>query len=52
MHDVVLAHCSRAVRDVPNNTYHDQWLGRGGLTAGPPRSSDLNLWIFIRGGGT
>jgi hypothetical protein len=24
---------SRAVRDVLNNTYHDQWIGRGDPTA-------------------
>jgi hypothetical protein len=30
MHDGAPAHFSRAVRDVLNNTYQDQWIGRGG----------------------
>jgi hypothetical protein len=36
------AQFSRAVRDVLNNTYHGRWIGRGGPTAWPPRSSDFN----------
>jgi hypothetical protein len=38
----IVIHFSRAVRDVLNNTYHDPWIGRGGPTAWPPRSPDLN----------
>jgi hypothetical protein len=38
----VPAHFSRAVRDVLNNTYYDRRIGRGGPTAWPPRSPDLN----------
>jgi hypothetical protein len=33
---------SRAVRDVLSNSYHDRWTGRGGPTAWPPRSPDMN----------
>jgi hypothetical protein len=32
----------RAVRDVLSNTYHNRCIGRGGPTAWPPRSPDLN----------
>jgi hypothetical protein len=46
MHDGAPAHFSRAVRDVLNNTYHDQRIGRGGPTAWPPRSPDLNPMDF------
>jgi hypothetical protein len=46
MHDGAVAHFSHAVRDVLNNTYHDQWIGRGGPTAIPPCSPDLNYLDF------
>jgi hypothetical protein len=36
----------RAVRDVLSNAYHDRWVGRGGPTAWPPRSTDLNPLDF------
>jgi hypothetical protein len=37
----------RAVWEVLSNTYHDQWTGRGGPTAWPPRSTpDLNPLDF------
>jgi hypothetical protein len=42
MHDGAPAHFSRAVRDILNNTCHGRWIGRGGPTARPPRSPDLN----------
>jgi hypothetical protein len=42
LQDGAPAHFSRAVRDVLNNIYHDRWIGRGGPTAWPPRSPDLN----------
>jgi hypothetical protein len=54
MHDGAMAHFSRAVGDVLSNTYHDQWIFRGGgPTAWPPRSPDLNpldfyLWGHLR----
>jgi hypothetical protein len=53
MHDGASAHFSRAVRDVLSNTYHDRWIGRGGLTTWSPRSPDLNpldfyLWKYLR----
>jgi hypothetical protein len=35
-------HFSRAALDSLKNTYHDGWIGRGGPTAWPPRSPDLN----------
>jgi hypothetical protein len=51
MHDGAPARFSRAVRDVLSNTYHDQWTGRGGPTAWPPRSTpDLNpldFYVFL-----
>jgi hypothetical protein len=46
MQDGAPAHFSRAVRDVLSNTYHDRWTGRGGPTAWPPRSPDLNPLDF------
>jgi hypothetical protein len=49
MHDGVPAHFSRAARDVPNNNHHDRWIGRGGPTAWPPRSPDLNPLDFTCG---
>jgi hypothetical protein len=53
MHDGASAHFSRAVRQVLNNTYHDRWIGRGGPTAWPPPSPDLNplhfyLWRHLK----
>jgi hypothetical protein len=48
------AHFSRAVRHVPNSTYHDRRIGRGGPTAWPPRSTpnlnplDFYLWKHIK----
>jgi hypothetical protein len=30
MHDGAPAHSSRAVQDVLSNTYHYEWIGRGG----------------------
>jgi hypothetical protein len=39
MQDFSPAHYSRAVRDVLSNTYCDRWIGRGGPTAWPPRST-------------
>jgi hypothetical protein len=46
-------HFSRAVRNVLNNSYHDQWIGGGGPTAWPPRRPDLNptnfnLWGHLK----
>jgi hypothetical protein len=49
MHDGAPGHFSRAVRYVLNNTHHDRWIGRGGSTAWPPRSADLNpldFWVW------
>jgi hypothetical protein len=41
---------SRDVGDDLNNSYHDQWIGRGGPTAWPSRSSDFNpLDIYLWG---
>jgi hypothetical protein len=34
IHDGAPVHFSHAVQDVLNNTYHDQWIGGGGPTAG------------------
>jgi hypothetical protein len=36
----------RALAHALNNTYHDRWIGRGGPTAWPPRSTDLNPLDF------
>jgi hypothetical protein len=50
MHDGAVTHFSRAVRDVLNNTYRDGWIGRGGPTAWPPSSPDLNpLNVYLWG---
>jgi hypothetical protein len=49
MHDGAPAHFSRAVRDVFNNVYHDQWVGIGEPTAWPPRSPDLDPLVYICG---
>jgi hypothetical protein len=50
MHDGAPAHFSRAVRDVLTNKYHGRWTGRGGPTAWPPRSPDLNpLYFYVWG---
>jgi hypothetical protein len=46
MHGSASAHFSRAVRDVINNTYHDQWRRRQGPVAWPPRSPHLNPLDF------
>jgi hypothetical protein len=53
MHDGAPEHFSRAARDVLNKTYRDRWTGRGGPTAWPPRSLDLNpldfyLWGHLK----
>jgi hypothetical protein len=53
MHYGVPEYFSRAVRDVPNKTYHEQWIGRGGPTAWLPHSPCLNsldfyLWEHLR----
>jgi hypothetical protein len=53
MHDGAPAHFSRAVRDVLNITYHNQWTGREGPTAWPPCSPDLDpldfyLWEHLK----
>jgi hypothetical protein len=53
MHGGAPAQCSRSMRDVLNNTYHDRGTGRGGPTAWPPRSPDLNpldcyLWGHLK----
>jgi hypothetical protein len=47
------AHFSHAVQDVHNNTYNDQWIGRGGPTQWPPCLPDLNpldfyLWGHLK----
>jgi hypothetical protein len=46
MHDSVPVHFSCAVRDVLNNTYHAQWIGRGWPTAWSTCSPDLNPLDF------
>jgi hypothetical protein len=53
MRDGAPARFRCAVRDVFNNTYHDRWIGRGGPSAWPPRSPDLNpldfyLWGHLK----
>jgi hypothetical protein len=49
MHNGAPAHFSRAVRDVLRNIYHCQWIGRGGPTAWPPCSPDLNPELLLMG---
>jgi hypothetical protein len=41
-----VAHFSRVMRDVLNNTYHGRRPGRGGPTAWPPPSPDVNSLEF------
>jgi hypothetical protein len=53
MHDGASIYCSHAVRDVLRNFYHDRRIGRGGPTAQPPRSSDMDhldfyLWRHLK----
>jgi hypothetical protein len=52
MHDGAPAHFTLNVRHFLNVSYGPQWIGRGGPTAWPPRSPDLNrcdfyLWGYI-----
>jgi hypothetical protein len=42
MRDGAPAHFSPAVREVLRIAFHDQWIGREGPTACPPRSPDLH----------
>jgi hypothetical protein len=46
MHDGAPANCIRAVRDALGNTYHNRWIGRGGLNAWPPHSPDFNHLVL------
>jgi hypothetical protein len=46
MRGAALAHFSRAVRDILNNAYHARLIGRGGPSAWPQRSPDLNPLDF------
>jgi hypothetical protein len=50
MRDGAPAHFSLAVRDVLSNTYHDRKRGKGGPTACPPRSPDINPLDFYTWG--
>jgi hypothetical protein len=50
MRDGDLAHFIRDVPDVLSNTYHDRWICRGGPTAWPPQSRDLNPLHFYMWG--
>jgi hypothetical protein len=42
MHDGAPAHFRHPMRGVLSNTYHGRWISRGGPTAWPPRSPDMN----------
>jgi hypothetical protein len=53
MHDGAPAHFTLNVRHFLNVSYGPQWIGRGGPTAWPPRSPDLNscnfyLWGYMK----
>lgn len=53
MHDGAPAHFSVGVRRHLNNQFGEQWIGRGGPVAWPPRSPDLNpldfyLWGHLK----
>lgn len=53
MHDGAPAHFTLVVRNFLNTTYGHRWIGRGGPTAWPPRSPDLNscdfyLWGYMK----
>jgi hypothetical protein len=45
-HDGAPAHFGDIVRDFLNDTYHQQWIGRGGPVSWPPRSPDLTPLDF------
>jgi hypothetical protein len=52
-HDGTSAHFTLNVRHFLNVSYGPQWIGRGGPTAWPPRSPDLNscdfyLWGYMK----
>jgi hypothetical protein len=46
VHDGAPAHFSGAVQNVPNNTYNDRRVGRGGPTTWTSASRDLNPLTF------
>lgn len=46
-HDGAPAHFAQIVRDYLNNRYGQQWIGRGGPVAWPPRSPDLTPLDFF-----
>jgi hypothetical protein len=46
MHDGDPPHFSITVREFLDNMYPVRWIGRGGSTAWPPRSPDLNPFDF------
>lgn len=53
MHDGAPPHFSINVREYLNQNYNDRWIGRGGPTAWPPRSPDLNpldfcIWEYLK----
>jgi hypothetical protein len=50
MHDGAPPHFSRAVRDVPSDTYHARWIGKGGPITWLPHSLDLNYLDFYMWG--
>jgi hypothetical protein len=47
MLDSLLAHLNSAGWDVLSNTYHDQWIGRGGPTAWRSCLQDLNGFLPV-----
>ena len=52
-HDGAPPHYSRAVQQLLNEKFKNQWIGRGGPIEWPPRSPDLNpldffLWGYIK----
>jgi hypothetical protein len=46
MHDGAPPHCLRTVRQHLNQTFGEQWIGRGGPVNWPARSPDLNSLDF------
>jgi hypothetical protein len=49
MHDGAPGDFGHAVRDVLSNTYHEQWIGRGGPTAWPGLNTlNFYLWGYLK----
>lgn len=53
LHDGAPVHSTRLIIDYLNETYGEQWIGRGGPVLWPPRSPDLtkmdfSIWGYVK----